>query len=171
MKGQAVMFGRATDEWETPRALFDRLDKEFYFELDAAAEAHNAMVPAYLGPDSVYPARRDALTCDWSAVLDILRVADWRLQAGAVWLNPPYSKCRQFIEKVTQEVRKGATVVCLVPSRTDTRWWHSAVWDESNDRLRPGVEIRFLKGRLKFGDSKNSAPFPSVVIIFRPVQP
>jgi hypothetical protein len=86
------------------------------------------------------------------------------------WLNPPYSKCREFIAKAAAEARKGCTVVCLVPSRTDTRWWHEHVWDAEKHQPRPGVEVRFIKGRLKFGGSTNSAPFPSVVIVFRPPQ-
>ena len=83
-------------------------------------------------------------------------------------MNPPYSKCRQFIEKAAREASKGATVVALVPSRTDTRWWHEYVW--SGSQPKPGVEVRFVKGRLKFGEGKNGAPFPSVVVIFRPPQ-
>ena len=63
---------------------------------------------------------------------------------------------------------KGCTVVCLVPSRTDTRWWHQHVWDGEKHQPRSGVEIRFIKGRLKFGGSESGAPFPSVVIVFRP---
>lgn len=84
-------------------------------------------------------------------------------------MNPPYSRCREFIAKAAHEATKGATVVCLVPSRTDTRWWHDFVWNNLAHRTYPGVEIRFVKGRLKFGDGKNSAPFPSVVIVFRPL--
>ena len=79
------------------------------------------------------------------------------------WCNPPYSRCREFVAKAAQErERVGALTVMLLPSRTDTRWFHDHVWQ------KPGVEIRFIKGRLKFGDGKNSAPFPSMVVVFRP---
>lgn len=148
----AVMFGKATDEWATPQALFDALDLEFRFGLDAAATEDNAKCTAFFTRED------DALTRSW-----------YPGQGWSVWLNPPYSQCREFIAKAAQEARNGCTVVALVPSRTDTRWWHSEVYDPCRNAFRPGVEVRFIKGRLKFGDSTNSAPFPSVVIVFRPV--
>jgi site-specific DNA-methyltransferase (adenine-specific) len=80
----------------------------------------------------------------------------------------PYSQCRAFIAKAALEATRGCTVVALVPARTDTKWWHAHVWDGAFHRPRPGVEVRFLPGRLKFSGSTNSAPFPSVVLIFRP---
>lgn len=147
----AVIFGKATDEYETPQALFDALDVEFCFGLDAAATLENAKTPEF------YDAESDALTRRWAGF-------------GAVWLNPPYSKCRAFMTKAAHEARDGCTVVCLVPARTDTRWFHEWVWDREKHQPRPGVEVRFVKGRLKFGSSQNSAPFPSVVIVFRPVR-
>ncbi|MEY2873480.1 MAG: hypothetical protein RLZZ373_851 [Pseudomonadota bacterium] len=145
----AVMFGRATDEWATPRELFKELDREFYFGLDAAATADNALCLRWL---------TDALAVDWAG----------NAWGHPIYLNPPYSRCREFIGKAALEASRGATVVCLVPSRTDTRWWHEHVWDREQHTFRPGVEARFIKGRLKFGDSTNSAPFPSVILIFRP---
>lgn len=147
------MFGKASDEWRTPQAVFEALDAEFGFDLDVAATAENCWVENYIGPDRGRPDRVDALRVVWG---------------GVCWMNPPYSQCRQFIAKAAFEASRGCTVVCLVPSRTDTRWWHSDVWDAEKNQPRPGVEIRFIKGRLKFGNSENSAPFPSVVIVFRP---
>ena len=149
----AVMFGRATDEWRTPEDFFVALDAEFGFDVDMAATRTSCWKESYWGPDHHRAERRNALVFSWS---------------GTCWLNPPYSKCRAFIAKAAEEALKGCTVVCLVPSRTDTRWWHQHVWDAEKNQPRPGVEIRFVKGRLKFGGSTNSAPFPSVVIIFRP---
>lgn len=155
-----VMFGKATDEWSTPEMFFAKLDAEFDFQLDAAATDANAKCGLWLGPGHLATNWRDGLAVNWAALLGGT--------ACAVWLNPPYSRCREFIAKAAQEARRGATVVCLVPSRTDTRWWHEHVYDASRDAFRPGVEVRFVKGRLKFGNSTNSAPFPSVVIVFRP---
>lgn len=82
---------------------------------------------------------------------------DWK---GNIFINPPYSNIRKFIEKGLDEIHKGnaKTLVYLVPARTDTKWFHDLVYNKT--------EIRFIKGRLKFGDSKNSAPFPSMVIIY-----
>lgn len=146
-----LMFSKASDEWSTPEATFRALDDEFHFTLDAAATLANRKVENYRGPDHEEPMLRDALQYPWH---------------GVVWLNPPYSKVREFITKAAGEAKAGhATVVCLVPSRTDTRWWHDHVWE--GDHPREGVEVRFLKGRLKFGGSANSAPFPSVVLVFR----
>lgn len=154
----AVMFSKSSDEWRTPMETFNALNAEFGFDHDAAATADNGWVDGgYFGPDHHVAEQRDALA-----------VPSWRLYGSIFWLNPPYSKCREFIAKAAREARKGCTVVCLVPSRTDTRWWHEHVWDASVDACRPGVEVRFVKGRLKFGNSQNSAPFPSVVIVFRP---
>jgi phage N-6-adenine-methyltransferase len=154
----AVMFGKATDEWATPQECFDALNAEFKFTLDAAATAENRKCLFYLGPDMPAP-YNDGLTTDWW----LGRAPD----TEAAFCNPPYSKCRQFIAKAAVEAKKGLTCVCLVPARTCTKWWHEHVWDAEKHQPRAGVEIRFIKGRLKFGEGKNSAPFPSVVIIFR----
>lgn len=152
----ALMFSKASDEWSTPDRFFAELHLEFHFTFDAAATVENKKTASYFGPDHVDPTRRDALTRTWKTV-------------GTIWLNPPYSKCREFMAKAAQTARDGdATVVCLVPSRTDTRWWHEHVWDRDRHTTRSGVEIRFVKGRLTFGGAPAGAPFPSVVIIFRP---
>lgn len=158
----AVMFSKASDEWATPIKTFLALDREFNFTLDAAAMRENALCPAYLGPDHDNVSCRDALQCDWS------RQMGSRIATHAVWLNPPYSKCSAFIAKSSHEAQKGCTVVCLVPSRTDTAWWHNYIWNAAANRTYRGVEIRFIRGRLKFGSCENSAPFPSVVIVLRP---
>ena len=155
----ALMFSKASDEWETPVETFNELNAEFGFDHDAASTRDKGWVDGgYFGPDNGFPELRDALA-----------VPSWRIYGKAFWLNPPYSKCRQFIAKAALEASLGATVVCLVPSRTDTRLGHEHVWDARTNTYRPGVEVRFIKGRLKFGGSENSAPFPSAVIVFRPV--
>lgn len=154
-----ALFSRASDEWATPRDLFCALREEFGgFDVDAAASRENTLCPLWFGPGGLAP--------------DALALKDWRADDSPLcyWLNPPYSQCRAFMAKAACEAHEhGITVVCLVPSRTDTRWWHAHVWDGAAHRPRPGVEVRFLPGRLKFGDSTNSAPFPSAVIVFRPV--
>ena len=142
---QAVMFSHLSDEWETPQALFDTLHDEFVFRLDAAASVHNTKCKRYFSRDE------DALTADW---------------IGSVWLNPPYSQCADFIAKAHSESLRGVTTVALLPSRTDTRWWHGYVWDKDRHMPRNGVEVRFLRGRLRFVGAKSSAPFPSVVVVF-----
>lgn len=78
-----------------------------------------------------------------------------------MWLNPPYGRAiGLWMAKAVAAAEAGATVVCLVPSRTDTRWWH--------DYVLPHGQVEFIRGRLKFGGCKNSAPFPSAVVVFRP---
>jgi phage N-6-adenine-methyltransferase len=134
-----VLFRSDSDEWETPRWLFDKLDKEFDFFMDAAASGDNKLCQVY---------------CDkFLSALD----RDW---CKRTFLNPPYSQISAFIKKAYEESQKGATVVCLIPSRTDTVYWHSYVMK--------AIEIRFIKGRLKFSGSKNGAPFPSCIVIFKP---
>jgi phage N-6-adenine-methyltransferase len=136
------------DTWSTPRDFFEKLHTEFNFTLDAAALRSSAVVPNYLGPDHEYGWRHDALTVDWVGASE----------GGAVWLNPPYGReIAKFMKKANEESKKGITVVCLVPARTDTNWW----WD--NVIMH---EVRFIKGRLKFG-GKNSAPFPSAVVVMK----
>jgi phage N-6-adenine-methyltransferase len=139
-----IVFSRQSDEWETPQDLFDLLDKEFHFTLDAAATMANTKCDRFLAN---FPGG-DALMLDW-----------WLLSAnGAVWLNPPYSRIKDFIKKAYEESLNDVIVVCLIPSRTDTRYWH--------DYVMKAAEIRFIKGRLKFGGAKNGAPFPSCIVVF-----
>jgi len=159
---KALMFGKASDEWSTPQAFFDELDAEFGFALDVAATKDNAKCVGYLGIDGLY---EDALLASWR---DALHKVDDGTGLRACWMNPPYSQCREFIRKAALEAQYfGIVTVCLVPSRTDTRWWHDHVWDAEKNAARDGVEIRFVKGRLKFGGATAGAPFPSVVIVFR----
>jgi hypothetical protein len=86
-----------------------------------------------------------------------------------VWCNPPYSLAKAFVAKAAAEQRLGVTSVLLIPARTDTRYFHEHIWDKALHRPRPGVEVRFLKGRLKFVGATNSAPFPSMIVVFRGV--
>jgi len=124
--------------WETPQNLFDKLNEEFHFTLDVCALPKTAKCESYFTPQI------DGLKQEWS---------------GVCWMNPPYGKeIGIWLEKAYLESLKGVTIVCLIPSRTDTKYWHNYCMKAD--------EIRFIKGRLKFGDSKNSAPFPSAIIIF-----
>ena len=153
---EPVLFSRASDEWTTPRDLYDALDAEFGFTLDAAATTENTCSRTFL------TRAENALLSRWGLV------PSHRAGSPVVWLNPPYSKVRLFIPKAAAEAASGCTVVCLVPSRTDTRWFHDYVWDVTTNAPRPHVEVRFFRGRLKFGDGTGSAPFPSLLIVFRP---
>lgn len=133
------MFSSKDMTWETPQWLFNQLDKEFNFTLDVCALPETAKCEKYYTPQI------DGLKQDW--------------EDNICWMNPPYGReIGVWIEKAYNESLKGATVVCLIPSRTDTKYWH--------DYCMKASEIRFIKGRLKFGDSKNSAPFPSAIVIF-----
>lgn len=135
--------------WTTPPDFFEELNKEFNFTLDAAALESSAVVPNYLGPDHELASQRDALTCNWREASG----------GGWIFLNPPYGRSiKDFMSKADAEVKAGAKVIALVPARTDTNWWHNSVIH---------YEIRFIKGRLKFGGSKNSAPFPSALVIMK----
>ena len=131
------LFTSSTDEWGTPQALFDELNKEFEFTLDVCALPENAKCPNYYSPE------HNGLIQEWT---------------GICWMNPPYGReIGKWVKKAYESSLKGAMVVCLVPARTDTAWWH--------DYCMKG-EVRFLRGRLRFGGSRNSAPFPSAIVIF-----
>lgn len=156
----SVHFSSKTDLWSTPQDFFDELNAEFNFTLDVCATAENAKCNYF------YTAETDGLSRSWAEDCHF-----HGLQVGALWMNPPYgSGIRKWIAKAAEEANKGVTVVCLIPARTDTRYWHEFVWDTANHRPREGVEVRFIKGRLKFGEAKASAPFPSAVVIFRGVK-
>ena len=156
----ALMFSSKSNEWATPQETFDRLNAEFLFDLDLAATAENAKVPSF------YTKEMDSLQISWSG--DTMR----KDGPACGWLNPPYSRGlqAQFIAKAAEERRKGFLTVMLLPARTDTKAFHEHIWFDRDGYSGPreGVEIRFLRGRLKFGGSKNSAPFPSMVVVFRP---
>lgn len=134
-----VMFSSKTDMWETPQDFFDKLNDEFHFTLDVAASDHNAKCYHY------YTKYEDGLKMPWH---------------GVVWCNPPYGReIGKWVKKAYFEAILGTTVVMLIPARTDTKWFH--------DYILGKAEVRFIRGRLKFGGNKNSAPFPSMVVIFR----
>ena len=130
----------ATDLWATPQSYFNKVAQEFAFETDVCAIAENAKCKRFFTPEM------DGLKQEWT---------------GVCWLNPPYGRgIGDWLKKALESSRAGATVVALVPARTDTAWWH--------DYAAHG-EVRFIRGRLKFGNQKNAAPFPSALVIFRPV--
>ena len=135
------MFSSKTENWATPPELFAELHKEFNFNLDVCASNWNNKLPNY------FTKEQNALVQEW---------------AGSVFMNPPYGReIGKWIRKAYEESLKGSMVVCLIPARTDTAYWH--------DYVMKG-EIRFIRGRIKFidknGNSHQSAPFPSAIVIF-----
>ena len=135
-----LMFSSKTDMWATPQAFFDKLHAVFRFETDVCALPDNAKCETFYTPD------KDGLAQDWR---------------GTCWMNPPYGReIAAWVQKAYRSAKEnGATVVCLLPARVDTRWWH--------DYCANG-EVFFVRGRLKFGGAENSAPFPNAVVVFRP---
>ena len=136
------LFTSNTDMWSTPQNLFDKLNQEFNFLIDVCADKDNAKCAEFFSKEE------DGLTIRW---------------VNNCWMNPPYGReIGKWVKKASESVKDIAdVVVCLLPSRTDTRWFHDYIYN------KPNVEIRFLKGRLKFGDATNSAPFPSMIVIFK----
>lgn len=151
-----VMFSKESDEWATPEALFRQYDETYHFTLDAAADEWNHKCPDWLGPGGLV---EDALTVSWSGY--------------RVWLNPPYSQATEFItHAVDESTRNDTGSVLLLPSRTDTKWFHNYVWYAPYQKLYPHVKaIHFIKGRVKFIPAGNvpssSAPFPSLVVVLK----
>ena len=136
-----IHFSSETDEWPTPQDFFDGLNREFGFNLDVCSTHENAKCEAHFTRDD------NGLLRSWSG--------------SVCWMNPPYGRdIKQWMAKAHDAaMNDGATVVCLVPARTDTAWWHEYAMKH---------EIRFVRGRLKFGDATDSAPFPSAVVVMRP---
>ena len=132
-----LMFSSKTDLWATPQDFFDKYNAKYGFQLDVCATKENAKCSRYFTIDD------DGLSQEWN---------------GICWMNPPYGRnIKHWVKKAYESSLNGATVVCLLPARTDTAWWH--------DYCIKG-QIEFIRGRLKFGGSKNSAPFPSAVVTF-----
>ena len=134
------LYSSESCEWPTPQTFFDMLDCEFRFTLDPCATSHNAKCENY------FTRKDDGLNQDWGT--------------HRVFYNPPYGReIGAWARKCHDAAQAGALVVLLVHARTDTRWFHDWVYEKPN---------RFVKGPLKFGDGTHSAPFPSLVAIFRP---
>lgn len=134
------MMSSNSNEWATPLKYFEELNNEFNFTLDPCCTHENAKCKKH------FTKEEDGLKQDWSK--DI------------VFCNPPYGKeLPLWVEKAYNENKKGALVVMLIPARTDTRYFHKYIYKQH--------EIRFIKGRLKFNDGKNYAPFPSMVVVMK----
>lgn len=133
------LFTSNTNEWATPQDFFNKLNQEFKFNLDPCATDENHKCDKY------FTEKDDGLKQSWGGF--------------RVFCNPPYGRAiKDWVKKASES---NTLVVMLIPARTDTQYFHNYIYN------KPNVEIRFIKGRLKFGDSKNSAPFPSMVVIFR----
>lgn len=136
-----VVFASSKKEWETPRWLYNLLDKEFHFTLDPCATDDNTMCAEY------FTKEENGLTQPWAP--------------DTVYLNPPYGRmAAAWIAKAYRESQRGATVVVLLPNRSSNIWWR--------DYVMRAYEIRFIDGRLNFAGGKYSAPFPSVIVVFKP---
>lgn len=137
-----LMFSSISNMWETPQDFFDKLNSIYKFGLDVCANESNAKCFNY------FTEAQDGLSKDWR-----------KASSGMpCWMNPPYGReIGKWMKKAYESNLQGVKVVCLVPARTDTAWWH--------DYAMKG-EITFIKGRLKFGGHKNAAPFPSALVVF-----
>jgi phage N-6-adenine-methyltransferase len=128
-----------TDDWATPINFFAAVNKVFKFTLDVCASDDNHKCNKY------FTEATNGLVQKWT---------------GVCWMNPPYGReIGAWIKKAHDSALEGATVVCLVPARTDTKWWQDYCKD---------AEHLFVRGRLKFNDGANPAPFPSALVVFRP---
>lgn len=139
----SVMFSSKTDQWATPQKFFDELNEEFKFTLDPCADENNRKCEKF------FKKEQDGLKQSWAGEI--------------VFCNPPYGRKETplWVKKCFEEVHAGGCpcVVALLPARTDTRWFHKYI----NEKAK----VKFIQGRLKFGDGKNPAPFPSMVVVFK----
>ena len=140
MSNLSIMFSSQTDEWATPQEFFDKLNKEFHFTLDPCALPSNAKCKRYFTPAD------NGLLQNWGGKLcSVIRRMVVLFMIGCV--------------NAVRRRKPNTTVVALIPARTDTKYFHEFIYHKAK-------EIRFVKGRLKFGGSRNAAPFPSMVVIF-----
>ena len=142
-KAGAAGFRSDKDDWETPLPFFKMLNDFYKFTLDACATSHTAKCKKFFTKED------DALSKDW--------------KGHSVFMNPPYgSGIGKWVEKAYLESKKPSTlVVCLLPARTDTRWWH--------DWCTKASVVLIVKGRLRFSNAKASCPFPSAVVVFEDI--
>tara|TARA_Y100000296_G_C5133440_1_gene236845 strand:- start:305 stop:787 length:483 start_codon:yes stop_codon:yes gene_type:complete len=140
-KTQKTMFSSNSSEWETPQKLYNMLDAIFHFTLDPCATPENSKCKKH------FTKEENGLKKSW--------------KGQTVFMNPPYGRdIKKWIKKAYEESRNSnTTVVCLLPARTDTKYWH--------EYCMRSQRIYFVKGRLKFGDATNSAPFPSAIVVFK----
>ena len=138
------LFSSRSDEWETPWNLFNQLNAEFHFNTDVCATPQNKKCAHFYSKDE------DGLKQSWR---------------GTCWMNPPYGRViKDWVEKAYKSTLENAeTVVCLLPARTDTAWWHEFVIPHAS-------EVRFLRGRIKFSNAKAGAPFPSAIVVFKKIK-
>lgn len=156
MNNLDACFMSQKDNWETPDGVFARLDLEFHFDADVAASPQNAKVPTFYCEDHW---RRSQPRTDG--------MVNGFQPNTTVWCNPPYGPAvTNWLQAAVEAQQGGTTSVFLLPSRTDVAWWHMWVWDDSLNCPRRGVEVRFLRGRIRFKGARASAPFPSVIIVF-----
>ena len=136
-----TMFSSKKNDWTTPQNFYNKLNAEFHFTLDPCADETNHKCVKY------YTKEENGLLHSW--------------EGETVFCNPPYGReIAKWVKKCYCESKKAnTTVVCLIPARTDTEYFHDFIYNKA--------EIRFIRGRLKFGNSQNSAPFPSMIVIFK----
>lgn len=140
MNNMAVHFSSAKENWGTPVEFYRKWDCRYLFEIDVCAHAGNHKAPKY------WTTEDDALTKDWAPL--------------RCWMNPPYGRnvTGKWVKKAYDESVKGALVCCLLPARTDVKWFH--------DYCLPWGKIEFIRGRLTFEGAKDCAPFPSMIVVF-----
>ena len=132
------LYSSNTDLWATPDYFFDSIKDEFNPTLDVCALPENTKCERFFTPEM------DGLKQKWD---------------GVCWMNPPYGrKIKYWVEKAYHESKNGSKIICLLPARTDTKWFHDFIYGKA--------EVRFIKGRIKFGEAKWNAPFPSMIVIF-----
>jgi site-specific DNA-methyltransferase (adenine-specific) len=137
-----ALFLSGNTDWETPPELFKRFDEKYHFNIDVCATALNTKCRRYFTPE------QDGLTQPW---------------LGTCWMNPPYGRgIEPWIKKAYESAEAGATVVAILPARTDTAWFHQYIYGKA--------EIEFLKGRVRFimGGKTGPAPFPSMIVVWKP---
>jgi len=161
----------------TPQDFFNCVNEVFEFQLDAAATSNSRKLSSYFGPDHDVEMLQDALALQATWADAYFRDTDETRRPIAIWLNPPYDQVSGFMERVHAEAYGDSTIVCLVPARTDTRWWHDHVMARAD-------EVYLVRGRLKFERDDDvphlyndvpkepvaaSAPFPSALVVYRPM--
>lgn len=133
-----IVFSKKSDKWNTPIDFYNKLNNLYSFDLDPCSDNNN------LKTKNFYTEKENGLIQKWK---------------GNVFCNPPYSNIKQWVKKCSEEKYNCNIIVLLIPARTDTKYFHEYIYNQ--------CDIEFIKGRLKFGNSKNSAPFPSMLVFFK----
>lgn len=165
MIGQDILFSKKSNDWETPVDLFNKLNEYYNFDIDVCCTEQNKKCAVGITK------KDDGLIQSWTRFYEENQHSkSCAIQRPLIaWMNPPYKDIKLWLAKaIVMAEDEDISTVCLLPARTDTKWFHEFLYHGKDDKKYIQA-VRFLKGRLKFVGAKSSAPFPSMIATIQPL--